>query len=85
MSEHDARRRRLVADELVECGEYGECGECGDADVHERLASLDALVDAIPGDDADDSPARRTLDDDTRHRIVGIRVAAFDATRGAGA
>lgn len=74
MSEHDARRRRLVADEL---------GECGDADVDERLASLAALVDAIPADDADDLPALRTLGDETRYRIVGTLVAALDATRGA--
>lgn len=74
MSEHDARRRRPVADEP---------GECGDADVDERLASLAALVDPISADDADDRPALRTFGDDTRRRIVGILVAVLGATRGA--
>ncbi|APX97992.1 ArsR/SmtB family transcription factor [Natronorubrum daqingense] len=66
MSQTD-RLRRLLEDEL---------DDCCDADVTDRLAELESLVDAVPTASTSDLAALSTLGDETRHRLVRLLVAA---------
>ena len=67
MTENTTRLRRLIEDEV---------GECCDADIEERLASLESLSKSLPERQGQDVTALQALGNDTRYRIVRLLAAA---------
>jgi DNA-binding transcriptional ArsR family regulator len=67
MTENTTRLRRLIEDEV---------GECCDADIEERLASLESLSESLPERQGQDVTALQALGNDTRYRIVRLLAAA---------
>jgi DNA-binding transcriptional ArsR family regulator len=67
MTENATRLRRLIEDEV---------GECCDADIEERLASLESLSESVPERQGQDVTALQALGNDTRYRIVRLLAAA---------
>jgi ArsR family transcriptional regulator len=67
MTENTTRLRRLIEDEV---------GECCDADIEERLASLESLSESVPERQGQDVTALQALGNDTRYRIVRLLAAA---------
>lgn len=67
MSQQSGRLERLISDEL---------GDCCEADVEDRLASLEGYQAEIPRDLTAHLRALKTLGNETRYRITRLLAAA---------
>lgn len=67
MPQEVARLERLISDEL---------GDCCEADIEDRLASLEAYQAEIPRDPTAHLRALKTLGNETRYRITRLLAAA---------